>query len=147
DEMLNAILEGLHRWGDVDGVALALISEGTVNPLGNGILQHLPGVEGALKPHLDVKRVYVNNVFQEVPMADWPEALHGVQSLATIPLSTSEIYLGSVLVARQPSNFRVHPDFSESEIHLLKMIADMAAHALQHATLNEQVKLQAQRQA
>ena len=147
-EMLPVILDQILDLVDVPGAALAMrdpLSGDTVIELGHGLWggmtsQRIPPQQGICGLVIATGQPYHSEDVRQDEHFYLPDLVAGLHAVACVPLIAQEQTIGALWVGRQTA-------ISEAEISLLTAIADMAANAIQRATLYEQTQMRFHRLA
>ncbi|TAK12136.1 MAG: GAF domain-containing protein [Anaerolineae bacterium] len=148
DEMVRTIVERVATLLQASAVALSLVEPGTEVYT---TIEAIGDWEDTLNVQLDVQSevdrmvlsgqvVYVNNDTQANPDPRFvqSEILQRVRAVALAPLVTREASIGILAIGRDRP-------YDDTDLALLRAIADMAANAIQRASLYEQTERRLQR--
>jgi HD-GYP domain-containing protein (c-di-GMP phosphodiesterase class II)/pSer/pThr/pTyr-binding forkhead associated (FHA) protein len=138
-EMLPIILDRVLALLNVEGTVLILRDQTTqavTVELGRGVWAHLTGQllvldEALIKQVLASGQVYVNDDVTADRRFIRPALFSGLTAVAAVPLVAQEYILGVLGVGRKTA-------IQESEVRLLRAVADIAASALHASALREQ---------
>lgn len=144
-EMYPIILDQLIRLMNLDGASIVITrpNKDLVVELGRGIWEKASGVileygEGVTGQVMISGKPYFTHDTQLDPLFAHPEFYKNVKSAACVPLIAQSETIGVMWIARDSV-------ISEDEVQLLIAISEMAAIALQRATLHEQTAKQLDR--
>lgn len=145
-EMLPIILDQLHRLFHSDGEAISLIDpfnndvvvELGINTFAAANSIRLPAGQGVSGLVIQSGQPYLSNDAQHDANFARKDILQGINAFACVPLSTHDATLGILWIGRATT-------IIASEVRVLVAIADIAANAMQRATLHEQTKRQLER--
>ncbi len=140
-EMLPVLLDELLPLLNADGASLDMVdpaSGETVTELGRGEWARVTGLrtppgKGVSAQVVATGQPYLNNDIRSDARIFKPELLGSVRAVACVPLIAHEQTIGVLWVGRQS-------EIAPEEIRLLTAIGDMAANAIQRATLHEQTE-------
>jgi len=140
-EMLPVILDQILDLVDVPGASLAMCDPSTgetVIELGRGLWvsmtgQRIPPREGISGQVIASGQPYYSEDVRQDEHFYLPDLVAGLHAVACVPLSAQERTIGVLWVGRRTA-------IAEAEIRLLTAIADMAANAIQRASLHEQTE-------
>lgn len=146
EDMAPVILPHLLRLLKADGTLFVNINPDTqeiVDELALGTLKPLNGLvvppgQGVIAHVIRSRKAYVTSDLRADTRVFSSELFPDVRSAVIIPLVAQDHALGAIWVTRDQKDNVMPPPFSQSEIHLLTAIGDMAANAIQRASLHEQ---------
>ena len=141
DEMLPVILDQLMNLLNADGVALALRDPNTGETVielayGNWLYwsgERLPPREGISGQVIATGQPYVDNDIQVDPLFGRPDVRFDLGAVACVPLTVERQPIGALWVGCRTA-------IADGDVHLLTALGDMAANAIQRATLHEQTE-------
>jgi len=145
-EMLPIIIDQLHSLLHSDSEAISMrdpLTDELVVELGRGTFATAAGVrvasdQGVSGLVIQSGKPYLSNDAQHDPNFAIKDILQGINAFACVPLSTHDATLGILWIGRATG-------IIPSEVRVLGAIADIAANAMQRATLHEQTKKQVER--
>ncbi len=145
-EMLSIIIDQLHSLLHSDSEAISIrdpLTDELVVELGRGTFATAAGVrvasdQGVTGLVIRSGKPYLSNDAQHDPNFMLKNILQGINAFACVPLSTHDATLGILWIGRATG-------IIASEVRVLVAIADIAANAMQRATLHEQTTKQLQR--
>ena len=145
-EMLPIILDKTLALLNCEGAALVLRDLGRdriIVGLGRGAWEHLTGLslpadDGLVGPVLKTAQPVVIEPTASNPPLAHSEAFYGMPAMAGVPLVAQEYTLGVLVVGRKS-------EVLESELRVMRAVADNAASALHSTTLREQTQRRLQR--
>jgi len=146
-EILSVILDQLLQLFKADGTMIALPSaekleiiiemgRGKVGDRFTGL--HIPPGTGVSRWVIENKQPYLNNNAQDDPIFYRSDLLGEAHCVASAPLITQERSIGALWIARRIQ-------IAESDLRILKAIADIAANAVHRINLHEQMEQQLHR--
>ena len=147
-EMLPVILDQVAGLLQAGGAVLALRDPTTGEThlvLGNGVLAESTGLrippgQGVTWEVIETGRPFVGEIAPDDPRYYRPDILSRARYVACVPLLTQLRTLGTLWAGRDVA-------FGDSEVRVLTAIADMAANAIQRASLHERTERQVRRLA
>lgn len=145
-DMLPIIIDQLMEFMRADGVSLAMrdpISGETVIEISKGDWSNWTGVrlsagDGISGTVIETGKPYVNNSSLSNTRFARPELIGDLKAVACVPLMTLRQTIGAIWIGRRS-------DIESYEIKLLSTIGEIAANAIQRATLYEQTEQRLQR--
>ncbi|HEX2697712.1 MAG TPA: GAF domain-containing protein, partial [Anaerolineales bacterium] len=146
NEMIPVILNQLREILHADSAIFTALNPDTheiVVELAQGTLEvHtglvIPPNEGLTARVIESRKVYVKSDFQSEPNVFAAHLLKDVRSVMIAPLATQERAIGALWVTREEREGIFPPPFAGHELNLMTSIADIAANAIQRASLHEQ---------
>lgn len=144
--MLPVILEQVQSLLGTDGAALAMrdpLNGETVFELATGVAagltnQHLPAGTGISGYVLSTGQSYLSNDVNNDPRNITIHPLTSPSALAAVPLISHDETIGALLISRNTS-------IDEAEVRLLAAVGEIAANAIQRASLHEQTQRRVKR--
>jgi PAS domain S-box-containing protein len=145
-EMLPVILEQIIHLLEAPGAELITFNDHTMVAqveLAKGVLAHstgkkIPAGEGISGYVIKTGRSYLTQDVANDPRIYNRQDMSEIKAVACVPLISQGQTIGALLIGRQK-------EILETEVKLLTAIADIAANALQRATLHEQTQLRLKR--
>ena len=137
-EMLPVVLDELLGLFGAEAAALDFgdpVTGESLTELGRGLWtglsgQYTPSGDGITAQVLTTGQVYQNNDIQTDPRFTQAALVGGIRAVACAPLTADQRKIGALWIGRRAP-------FHPAEVRLLKSIADMAANAIQRASLHE----------
>jgi PAS domain S-box-containing protein len=147
-EMLPVILDQLTHLLQADTAAFAMrdmvtgetVLEAARGEFGVGLRARLPAGEGVSGQVIKSGKPYVNNNFQNESRFIRSDIMGDTTAAACVPLIIGAEIIGVIWIGRKTP-------LSNSDVHLLTAIAEIAASAIHRSTLHEEAKKQLERLA
>lgn len=143
-EMLPLILEQLGVLLPADGMALVMVNladgsttvEAARGAFASTLGSHRPAGEGMSQRVIASGQLFVTTDIHQERDVSRPELFRQVRAVVCVPLLAQRQVIGAIWAGRQQA-------FTASEVRLLTAVSDIAANAIQRATLHEQTRKQA----
>lgn len=145
-EMLPVIVDQVHEIARAHGTALGLY-----DPVGRDVIvkigiggaaihtgAHFPGDKGITGQVISTKEPYIHNDVLNDDLLSLTTNPSISRAMAVLPLISKDESIGALYIGK---DF----DFSESDIHILTAISELAANAIQRATFHEEIQRRLQR--
>jgi PAS domain S-box-containing protein/putative nucleotidyltransferase with HDIG domain len=145
-DMLPVILDQLLNLLKAEGAALAMrdpVSGETLIELARGSWSNWTGVrlqpgEGVSGHVIETSQTYLNNDVRSDLRIARPDLIKDISAMACVPLIAQGQTIGALLIGRKT-------DIANDEVRLITAIGNIAANAIQRATLHEQTERRMQR--